>query len=1380
VNNRGQFSIIAALLVAVVLIATVITTYSAIRYSAIQDQPQVLSAIDETNLALKQVLGFTVGYYGSVLRVTGNSSYAKTLASNYLTSGLENIGDIRPEWGSSFNVTTLDLSANWFTNTSYSAGHLVVKYDLSGLGIYGISYSASCRLDVQVLESPSSSEACLSIFKDENEPLINLGKQYFKFYRYRYSNLTWEFVSPSGELTAFTNGTYLIDIPSGIDPSSYVVQVEDTRGIMVAASSFSRLTSTLMWNTTSPQGGDYVDINTTNVDSSPNKGIQSNFTAQQFGPDNITDTLTEGTFGTATQNFYPDYWQGLGSTTLASGTVADLQSDNGAYMRFHSYVSSSSSTSKTNAFIAYRTGTSSIAKERTWTGDSATWSTEGNMPSSGDEIRLVRVAYCPVEGRSFEKIVITMSPDDNLDAFVWNGITWSVTNDIVDVGSDANYYRCFDIAYEKATGRALFVYSRGATSNEIGYRTWTAGSGWSSESQLNLPTSGIVYWIALSTAPGTRSGTGDDNEIAMIYMDANADVYGYVWTGSSWSNMGQSSVWDSSAAIATEECITVAYEQQSGRAMFIWGDATSTDNYYNIWNGASLSSNTNLDIPAQGGLTNWVTLKADPSSNALLYLAVDAGSDLNTAYWSGSAWTVHSEHDESVDTHAQRCADFAWEPTGSKGLLVWGTTSGQINWKSFTAPNSWPNSGNPSMSNSHRWVQLRTNPRSISGDVTILGAVLDSDSSPNLGAIKWDGSAFAVIGSNTISSDTGTTTYECFELEFMNYGTPTEFTSEVEFTGTANTQNWIQLTWALDSSASTSDVSVTYQLYNYQTGQYSTSGDGYMADTVGTSDSTKTQTITANLTDFRDGAGNWKLKFKAVKSTSTQFDMNIDLARYSPEVPNYALDIEEQWTNVDYTNPRQDLCIKTGTLGSENLMVDVWQGGAWHTLTSLVNGWNNVSVTLYIDSPTFTIRFRGSNDGSDTVQDSWNIDAVLLRPQPDLGFLLSLQDSTTIIELLQNGTMRWLGQNLQLTTQEKPIPPVPVKAIHVNQTINGVNQEVPFQIEDWASEYRIPLGLTNNATVFSSRQMIVFLTNVTVSKVTIWWNGSDMASQTPLAYTNRYFSCNPSARTLNNGRLTLQFAASGFVVTSTVGSATSTARLMRLNMEEDNTDPELAYVIINGTVRDIVQGEAEWGTSGSGIGGADNCSNVYANIVLTLPAKTTYYTYQLRLMFINSTQPRNITDLCPIKLTTSISQLQTENGTVNGIPVVTNGTGSFYNYDFSGGNWTAHHWSQFISGTQGAGIMFTDAAHQQLYAFDSTAGSPTGALKANNSSKTIELLPVALKSVQFTYALDITWHGAVATFDSTATPIYTMQGTAPTGLWILVEYQPTITVTSES
>jgi len=92
--------------------------------------------------------------------------------------------------------------------------------------------------------------------------------------------------------------------------------------------------------------------------------------------------------------------------------------------------------------------------------------------------------------------------------------------------------------------------------------------------------------------------------------------------------------------------------------------------------------------------------------------------------------------------------------------------------------------------------------------------------------------------------------------------------------------------------------------------------------------------------------------------------------------------------------------------------------------------------------------------------------------------------------------------------------------------------------------------------------------------------------------------------------------------------------------------------------------------------------------------------------------------------------------------------------------------------------MFTDSANQRMYAFDAIAGTRTGALKADSANRGIELMPVT-NSTQFTYALDIAWCGAVATFDSSRTPIYKIQGSTPTGLWILVEYPPTVTVTAE-
>jgi hypothetical protein len=797
-NSKGQFSIIAALLVAVILISTVIVTYSTIRNSPIPDQPQVLSAIDETNFAIKQIFGFTVGYYGSVLKVTGNSSYARMLALNYLYSGLVNIANMHPEWGTSFKVneSKTELHTYWFTKTSYSTGNLAVTYNLTGLGIYRITYQTSCKLSIQIIKTNSTTQACLNVTKDEkNEPLINLGKQNFKFYCYKSAKSAWELINPSTDPVAFANGTYLIDIPSGVDPYAYVIQVEDSRGIIVAASSFSRYTCTLAWNSTlyAATGA----INRTLID-------QESFEGSSFPP---------------------------------------------------------------------------------------------SQPSS------------------------------------WTETAGSRWNNEIDRAYSGTYSADFD----------------------------GSGSGDLSTCDLNCFDSTAIY-------------------VDFWYRDEGCD-----------------------------------------------------------------------------------------------------GDEFLLRYYDGTAW------DTIVDL---------------------GTTGPDSTW------------------------------------------------------------------------------------------------------------------------------------LHYQ----------------------------QKVTDSQYFKSTFKIRWSAV----------------------------------------------------------------------------------------------GIDDGEHAY-----VDDVTVKKETSA----SVHDATIVAELLQNGTMRWLGQNLQLTTQAKPIPPIPVKAIHVNQTVNSLNREVPFQIEDWASDYKIPLGLTSNASVFSSTTMLVFLVNSKVSTVTIWWNGSDTAKQTSYAYINRYFTGdNPSAGTLTNGILTLQFG-SGFTLTSTATTSTCTANFMRINNEWSIYGASPAYVIHHGIIRDIIHQEAEWND------GADNCPNLYAHMVITLPANASYYTYQLRLMFINSQQDRTITSLCPIEINPSGSggQQQTENGTASGYPTVSSSTGTFYNYSTS--TW-AHHWSQYISGNRGAGIMFTDDANKMLYAFDTIAGGKTGALRVN-ADRSIELLPVVRFQAQFKYALDVTWYGAVATFDAT-TPIYEVVSGKKTGLWITVEHPPTITVTTES
>ncbi|MCW3999277.1 MAG: hypothetical protein NWE93_03465 [Candidatus Bathyarchaeota archaeon] len=1096
-NQKGQFSVIAALLVAVVLVAAVVTTYSAIRYGNSQEQPQILSAIDETNLGIKEILGFTVGYYGSVLKVTGNNTYAKQLATSYLKSGLDNIGDVRPEWGAVFKLTNLELSASWFTNNSYSQGSLNVNYNLTGLGIKGISYATSTRLNVQLQTSSSTTQAQLIILRDEAEPLINLGKSNLKLYSYNYQTSSWNLTAPAS-IASYANGTYVLDLPSGVDGSGYILQVEDSRGLMVVAASYTKLTSTLTWNSSAyRQGVDYVDVANQNI-----VGSHSNFAAQQSGPDGVYDTLTEQASGMASLNYYPVSVNLLGSTKISqsSGNITvDTQSNDGSYLYLRSYPSAFSSQTSTLGYTTKGASTQNI--EDTITGSMFSSDTGGQLQSISVYL------YSTAGSNRNAKVAIYSASDDAL----------------------------------------------------------VAGSG----SQTVYP--GDNGWVTFSFSNPKPVLTANTNYVLVA-----------------WSSSGSGSV--------------------------------------------------------------------------------------NIYYNSGSSNQGYSDSE------------------------TFGT---------------WPNPD------------------------------------PNL--TPYTSRRYSI---------------------YCTYTLATQYTVQAELMGNSDSISWQQLTWAVDSAVSAGTASCTLKLYNSATGTYPSSGDGYLSASLGTSDNLQTQTITTNPTNYRNATTGWKILLTAQNTSASPFDLKIDLTRLTSQFPNYAVNLQEQWLSVNASILRQALCIKTGSLGSEPLLVQVLRGGSWTTVMTLVpNYFNNVSLAGYIDSSTLTIRFVGSNDAADPAPDSYQIDCVYIKDEPDIAYFIRNQQSSFTLEVLQNGTMRWLGQNLEVTTHTLPMPPIAVKTIHVNQTIGGVSREVPFQIEDWASNYQIPLGLTANTTVFSNRQMLVFQLNSSITDFTIWWGGIDASNQTAMAYINRYFS--DTDTTLNNSNIRLQFGTTGFVLTSTAGTVTTTSTLMRINGQSDTTDPEYAYVITNGTVRDIVLGEAEYS------GGITNCSNTYTSIIITLPAGVTYYTYQARLMFQETTRARNISDLCPVRVSTSISspQTQTENGTLAGFPILDNSTTAFLNYTSSG--WTPHHFSQLTNGVKGTGLIFTDTANQRLYSFNAFSGS-TSRGSIRTSTNLIELLPVSSSRVDFKYAYDITWVGAVATFDGT-TPICSLyQDTTPMGLWILAEYPPTLTVTPRS
>jgi len=169
---------------------------------------------------------------------------------------------------------------------------------------------------------------------------------------------------------------------------------------------------------------------------------------------------------------------------------------------------------------------------------------------------------------------------------------------------------------------------------------------------------------------------------------------------------------------------------------------------------------------------------------------------------------------------------------------------------------------------------------------------------------------------------------------------PSEFTSEVEFTGSSNTQNWYQLIWNTDSAWNTSSVSVTIQVYNYTSGGYPTLGNGYNSYTssgTANTDETKTQTIATNPTHFRNATGDWKIKIKGVKTTTTQFDFKADWVEFKPShYSEYSVSTEFMFSSMTNNTPTQlnFTVVSEYDIASVSVTIQVWNYSSSAYVTS--------------------------------------------------------------------------------------------------------------------------------------------------------------------------------------------------------------------------------------------------------------------------------------------------------------------------------------------------------------------------------------------------------------------------------------------------------------
>lgn len=283
----------------------------------------------------------------------------------------------------------------------------------------------------------------------------------------------------------------------------------------------------------------------------------------------------------------------------------------------------------------------------------------------------------------------------SLIVMCFNGTNWT-QEFVAESGGVGNRHRN-DIAFEKTSGDAMVIYSKGThVPGQLGYRTKSGSTGcgsanWSSESLLDpLRTSNDIMYVKL--AQDRRPGS---NILAATWVDTSEDISAKIWDGSGWVNEPSVVTDNNVEKISSShdiEDMDIEYESLSGDLMLVWANATGA----NGTNGVRYRTCTGgVAMCTWGAVTTPPTflddatsldISANPISNEIVFASIgNAGGDLQLGYWNGTTWTDTANADTSctVPYVASKLVTTGWLTTGTstRSIIVYSDLSSQnVNW----------------------------------------------------------------------------------------------------------------------------------------------------------------------------------------------------------------------------------------------------------------------------------------------------------------------------------------------------------------------------------------------------------------------------------------------------------------------------------------------------------------------------------------------------------------------------------------------------------------------------------------------------------------------------------------------------------------------------
>ncbi len=293
-----------------------------------------------------------------------------------------------------------------------------------------------------------------------------------------------------------------------------------------------------------------------------------------------------------------------------------------------------------DALVVYEqvNGSNKTVAFRTY--DGSTWSGEQLLDYSGlagsANSAITRLKMYAKKG-SNEILLVMMDSAREVYAYIWNG-TGFINGKTITINRNtaSNIDEVIGGAWESLSGEAFIAF--GDSSSAVSYSTYN-GSTWSTDAQA-YDISGsfnAVEHIDLAADP-----TSD--YIAVIDGSTSNRVDVRMWTGSAWE-ASPPSYGTKSGGLPS---VSVAWLGQGGKALFVWGNGSQTNNnidYITYTTGSGWSLSNMTAAPSTGawsGTVYYVELFTNRASyaNQIMLVGLDSWSDAKALVWTDGTWST--------------------------------------------------------------------------------------------------------------------------------------------------------------------------------------------------------------------------------------------------------------------------------------------------------------------------------------------------------------------------------------------------------------------------------------------------------------------------------------------------------------------------------------------------------------------------------------------------------------------------------------------------------------------------------------------------------------------------------------------------------------------